>query len=318
MILSGKIDSRVMGFLDDSSFFIYNIATGEANGVFQLNGNYFSVEWLKDTYRVIMVDIDSKEMDVYVNGERVDASCEKGVIDLDANGRRWEGGVRDGKPFEYGVIYDEEGRKEYEGIMMDGMKSCYGTEYYSDIDVVQYKGCYYNNNRFGKGTLYDRCGAVEYDGLWKSNKPCSSSFGGKMIDSYMESVKTPRHSFSESESFILHSFIHSLKQIVIRSSSFGKVRVFELNGLSKLESVAVAERSFSYSKIYGDIEDNERNDGVCRIVNCPKLKSIQIGKQSFSDYHSLELSNLPSLQSINADENCFRWILSFSLTGLID
>lgn len=87
-ILSGKIDSRVMGFLDDSSFFIYNIATGEANGVFQLNGNYFSVEWLKDTYRVIMVDIDSKEMDVYVNGERVDASCEKGVIDLDANGRR--------------------------------------------------------------------------------------------------------------------------------------------------------------------------------------------------------------------------------------
>ena len=66
------------------------------------------------------------------------------------------------------------------------------------------------------------------------------------------------------------------------------------------------------------ISDNERSDGSCRIVNCPKLKSIQIGFESFEDYHSFELNNLPSLQSIYITENCFEWSPSFSLTGLID
>ena len=53
-------------------------------------------------------------------------------------------------------------------------------------------------------------------------------------------------------------------------------------------------------------------------MNCPKLKSIQLTDSSFSDYHSFELSNLPSLQSIYIDVRCFWFAPSFSLTGLID
>ena len=66
------------------------------------------------------------------------------------------------------------------------------------------------------------------------------------------------------------------------------------------------------------ISDEERSDGSYRIVNCPKLKSIQIGANSFSDYHSFELNNLPSLQSIDMGVKCFYYSPSFSLTGLID
>ena len=62
----------------------------------------------------------------------------------------------------------------------------------------------------------------------------------------------------------------------------------------------------------------ERNDGSYRIVNSPKLKSIQIGYESFEDYHSFELNNLPSLQTIDISGWCFRYAPSFSLTGLID
>ena len=102
-----------------------------------------------------------------------------------------------------------------------------------------------------------------------------------------------------------------LKRIVIGDNCFGKVRVFELDGLSELESVVIGQRSFR-------ISDDERNDGSCRIVNCPKLKSIQIGYESFSDYHSFELNNLPSLQSIDIGGGCFNRAPSFSLTGLID
>ena len=101
-----------------------------------------------------------------------------------------------------------------------------------------------------------------------------------------------------------------LKSIVIGDNCFGKVRVFELDGLSELESVVIGQKSFR-------IGSSERSDGSCRIVNCPKLKSIQIGDGSFKDYHSFELNSLPSVQSIVIDSWCFRYAPSLSLTGLI-
>ena len=103
----------------------------------------------------------------------------------------------------------------------------------------------------------------------------------------------------------------SLKRIEIGDWCYGKVRVFDLDGLSELESVVIGQKSFR-------IDNIERNDGSCRIVNCPKLKSIQIGRDSFNDYHSFELNNLPSLQSIDMGGYCFYYAPSFSLTGLID
>ena len=102
-----------------------------------------------------------------------------------------------------------------------------------------------------------------------------------------------------------------LKSIVIGDGCFGIVRVFELDGLNELESVVIGKESFKMS-------DDERTDGSGRIVNCPKLKSIQIGYESFLDYHSFELNNLPSLQSIDMDKYCFFWTPSFSLISVID
>ena len=101
-----------------------------------------------------------------------------------------------------------------------------------------------------------------------------------------------------------------LKSIAIGDECCGKVRVFELDGLSELESIEIGKESFR-------ISDSERSDGTCRILNCPKLKSIRIGGGSFADYHSFELSNLPSLQSIVMGYG-FLYAPSFSLTGLND
>ena len=102
-----------------------------------------------------------------------------------------------------------------------------------------------------------------------------------------------------------------LKRIAIGDGCFGKVRVFELDGLSELESVVIGQQSFRFGY-------DERNDGSYRIMNCPKLKSIQIGDESFRDYNSFELNNLPSLQSIVIGKYCFYYAPSFSLTGLIE
>ena len=84
-----------------------------------------------------------------------------------------------------------------------------------------------------------------------------------------------------------------------------------MDGLSELESVVIGNDSFR-------ISDKERPYASYRIVYCPKLKSIQIGYDSFYDYHSFELNNLPSLQSIDMGDSCFYYALSLSLTGLID
>ncbi len=107
------------------------------------------------------------------------------------------------------------------------------------------------------------------------------------------------------------SNIGVLKSIVIGDRCFGKVRVFELDGLDELESVVIGGNSFK-------LNFYERLDGSYRVVDCRKLKSIQIGDWSFYDYHSFELNNLPSLQSIDIGYRCFMYAPSFSLTGLID
>ena len=131
--------------------------------------------------------------------------CEMGCIDLNADGRRWEGGVKDGKPYGYGVLYNEEGRKEYEGFMMDTCRFCYGIEYYSDIERVRYEGGFYNDKQFGPGTLFDRNGSVESDGLWKDGKLYSSPTSKKIIDNQMERLNYPHGLLNTTTSSLSHS-----------------------------------------------------------------------------------------------------------------
>lgn len=154
---------------------------------------------------IIMADCSSHELKVL--GEEAippqTVSCSErehssfdGCIDLDTKGRRWEGMIRGSVPFGYGILYNEEGEKEYEGFMMDGEKVCFGTTYYPDLDQIKYKGCYYKDDRFGYGVLYDRRGVIEYEGYWKGDKPSFSAFDGATIHNYTESVIIPTMSFN--------------------------------------------------------------------------------------------------------------------------
>ena len=312
MVMKEKLDTVMKEKNNNDSMMEYDIETGRECGVWKKEEKCYAIKRSDEENQVVVTDLKTHEMRVY-DGDDWKESEQDGVdcIDLDVNGKRWEGGVKDGKPFGYGVLFDEEGKKEYEGFMVDGVKMGYGIEYYSDIERVKYRGCFYEGKRFGRGVLFGRNGIMEYNGLWKNGESYCDQFDGNRIDCYTESVSINDGSFSEVKSFILHSFIHSLKRIAIGNECFGKVRVFELDGLDELESVVIGKESFR-------IRDRKRSDGSYRIVNCPKLKSIQIGTRSFWDYHSFELSNLPSLQSIDIRERSFLNAPSFSLVGLID
>ena len=102
------------------------------------------------------------------------------------------------------------------------------------------------------------------------------------------------------------SLLICLKRIEIGNECFTNVREFVIDGLESLESVKIGEKCFS-------ISDDQRNDGICQITNCPNPRQLEIGDYSFVDFKSFELSNLNSIQSIKFG-SCF-WYTDFSLKG---
>ena len=100
-----------------------------------------------------------------------------------------------------------------------------------------------------------------------------------------------------------------LKRIEFGNNCFEHVREFVIDGLESLESVKIGKYSFVIDWY------EERNDGICRITNCPNLRQLEIGDRSFEDFKSFELSNLNSLQSIKFSDNCFWYAEEFSLKG---
>ena len=311
MVMKERLNT-LMKEKNDDSMMEYDIETGREHGVWKKEEKCYAIKRGDEENRVVVADLKTHEMRVY-DGDDWKENEQDGVdcIDLGVSGKRWEGGMKNGKPFGYGVLYDEEGKKEYEGFMVDGVKMGYGIEYYNDIERIEYEGCFYDGKRFGRGVLYDRNGIMEYNGLWKNDMVYSPYSNDSTIDNHTESVTIGDCLFNNREPFIPSFYMHSLKRIVIGNECFGKVRVFELNGLDELESVVIGQDSFRFGYY-------ERIDGSYRIVNCPKLKSIQIGKESFYDYHSFELNNLPSLQSIDIGKYGFYYAPSFSLTSVID
>ena len=196
----------------------------------------------------------------------------------------------------------------------------FGTEYYDGYAL--YTGEWKNGMRNGKGKEMNENGKVVFMGEWKNGKRNGM---GKEMDDKERVVRSGKWVDGEYQELLVGDYDYydgnvtelklnelvRLKRIVIGDYNFVKVRVFELDGLSELESVEIGQDSFR-------ISEKERNDGSYRIVNCPKLKSIQIDNESFRDYNSFEMNNLPSLQSIDIGRYCFLCAPSFSLTGLIE
>ena len=89
-----------------------------------------------------------------------------------------------------------------------------------------------------------------------------------------------------------------LKRLEIGNDCFSYVEEVKLIGLNELESVEIGENSFT---------KNERGDGYdpngqFYLKNCPKLKSLKMGRYSFSDYTVIEIENVDALEVIEMGE----------------
>ena len=113
---------------------------------------------------------------------------------------------------------------------------------------------------------------------------------------------------------VIKLWITDLSQLIrieIGNNCFTNVREFVIDGLESLENMKIGEKCFRIG------DDRERDDGVCRIKNCPKLRKVEIGNDSYQEFKSFELVDVNSLESIDFGNNCFSYS-DFSIKGSFD
>ena len=92
------------------------------------------------------------------------------------------------------------------------------------------------------------------------------------------------------------SRFESVRSVVIGDESFMYVSEFNITGFSELQSVVIGEKSFTKSNYDKDPNRHFYLNG------CPKLKSLRMGRYSFSDYTVIEIENVDVLEVIEMGE----------------
>ena len=249
---------------------------------------------------VIEVDIASHTL-IRVNGEEVSGIEHKRVLDLNDDGERWEGDILQNKPFGWGVLYDSENRRAYEGFRIEDMNVCYGTKYYSDVQKVEYKGGICEGKRWGRGIQYDRNGKTVFDGEWMNDdnqieKRVVLNEENQFLHSHIEELIVENNGCNGPEWTALDlGFISSLRLLEVGDDCFENVEEVKLIGLNQLEKVVIGKNSFTKKKNRCPSYDASRR---FYLKNCERVRELKMGRYSFSDYTVCEIENVPSLEVI--------------------
>ena len=257
--------------------------------------------------RVIVTDMKNRRL---LRAGYVDVSKIKHneIVDMSVDGDRWEGDVLNGEPYGWGVLYDKDNIRVYEGFCIGNKNECYGRSYYSDIGAIEYEGEWCDGKRWGRGVQYDRTGIVVYDGEWLNGDRLTTTvtIAPEMVvfHNHIEELIVSDGSCNGEEMRLLDlSLMSSLKSVRVGSECFSYVEEVKLIGLSELESVVIEENSFYFY-------DSTLCYCFC-VKDCPKLKSLKMGKHSFIRYSTCVIENVNALEVIeigdsSIDSNNFR------------
>ena len=244
--------------------------------------------------RVIEVDMETKQV-VRVNGEEVSGVEHKQVLDLSDDGERWEGDVLNDQPYGWGVLYDSEGEKVYEGFRLKEVNVCYGRSYYPDIQKVEYEGGICEGKRWGRGVLYDRNGNTVFEGVWMGDKEIAKSGvidpHSQLLHTQLEELVVSNECCSEEERTVFDfKLLPNLQRLKVGDKCFKHVTKVELVGMKQLKKVEIGEDSFSPDSCWPP------RKGCFRLKDCPLLRELTIGDSSFSYYSVCEIESVPSLR----------------------
>ena len=248
--------------------------------------------------RVIVADVKNRRL---LRAGYVDLSKVKHneIVDMSVDGDRWEGDVLNGVPFGWGVLYNKDNIRVYEGFRVGEVNECYGRSYYSDIGVIEYEGEWCDGKPWGRGVQYDRTGVVVYDGEWLNGDHLTITVRitpeMAVFHNHIEELIVSYESCNGKEMRLLDlSLMPFLKTLRVKYECFTYVEEVKLIGLRELESVEIGEICFTQHKYCAGNDPNRH----FYLKNCPKLKSLKIGDCSFNDYSVIEIENVNALEEI--------------------
>ena len=246
--------------------------------------------------RVIEVNTASHKL-LHVDGEDVSGIEHKQVLDLSDEGERWEGDVLDNKPYGWGVLYDKEGEKMYEGFRIGKVNVCYGTQYYPDIQKVEYVGEWFEGKRWGQGIQYDRHGNTVFDGEWMNDEQTETTVtitdGSGLFYNHLEVliVNDGCCNGNEWRTFDV-SLLPCLRELQVGNHCFRCVEEVRMVGISALEKVVIGDVCFTLRENAALV-----NASNCFLLkDCVRLRELKIGSNSFNDYLVCEIENVSSLE----------------------
>ena len=251
---------------------------------------------------VVVVDVKKKEL-LKVNEEDLSGVKHNQILDLNEDGDRWEGDVLNDSPYGWGVLYDKDNQMVYEGFRIGELNVCYGRKYYSDIGVTEYEGEWFEGSRWGRGVQYDRNGDVVYDGEWLNdgsvfNVKVTMSCDKELLHNRIEELVVSDMCCSGREwKTVDLGWMPFLKSLKVGKGCFAYVKELKVIGMNELESVLIGEMCFvEEADLYG------YPDCHFYLKNCPKMKVLKIGDNSFSNYTVCEIENVDALEVIEMSE----------------
>ena len=191
-----------------------------------------------------------------------------GTLDMHNNGMRWEGIVVNGHPFGYGSLYNDDNELTYRGVMIVDKKEGFGIDFYPGLGMIEYCGCYCNNERHGFGMLYDRKGELIYEGDFI----CGSSYSQKRNNELNEKMRV-----NNIDDPCVHSLIGEL--IVGEGCDCGSHKVGSVYLFPYLESLVIEKNAL-------------QNLHSLKVYNLPQLKRFETGDKSFINTKSLSLESM--------------------------
>ena len=123
----------------------------------------------------------------------------------------------------------------------------------------------------------------------------SSLAAWNRLDSSFCIIVVKSYSCNESNMQLLDmSRFVNLRELIVGDESLMYVNEVKLIGLNELESVEIGMNSFTKNKNSDGYHPNRH----FYLKNCPKLKSLKMGRYSFSDYGVIEIENVDALEVI--------------------
>ena len=115
----------------------------------------------------------------------------------------------------------------------------------------------------------------------------------------------------------LSGFVN-LREMMVGNECFRKVEEVKLIGMKCLENVVIGYACFSKSGYISSGRDDNRH---FYLKNCSKLKSLKMGRYSFSDYNVIEIENVDALEVIEMgdlnEKSCNFWYASLELKSIL-